>query len=67
VASVVDGVLAPPILVERSHFRLVSGLSGDVGLREILVADPDLVTAVSVTDRPLDLDTPDDLARVTRP
>jgi molybdenum cofactor cytidylyltransferase len=67
VASVVDGILAPPILVERSHFRLVSGPSGDVGLREILVADPDLVTAVSVTDRPLDLDTPDDLARVTRP
>jgi molybdenum cofactor cytidylyltransferase len=67
VASVADGILAPPILVERSHFHLVSGLSGDIGLREVLLTDPDLVTAVPVTDRPPDLDTPDDLARVTRP
>jgi molybdenum cofactor cytidylyltransferase len=67
VASVADGILAPPILVERSHFRLVGGLSGDVGLREILVANPELVTAVPVARRPPDLDTPDDLARVTRP
>ena len=67
VASVVDGILAPPILVERSHFRLVSGLGGDIGLREMLVAEPDLVTAVPMASRPPDIDTPDDLARMTRP
>ena len=67
VASVVDGVLAPPILVERSHFQLVSGLTGDIGLRQILLADPDLVIAVPMPGRPGDLDTPDDLARMTRP
>ena len=67
VASVMDGLLAPPILVERSHFRLVGGLSGDHGLREVLLADPELVRAVPLASRPADLDTPDDLARVTRP
>jgi molybdenum cofactor cytidylyltransferase len=67
VASVADGILAPPILVERSHFELVRGLSGDVGLREILLAEPDLVVAVPVSAHPPDLDTPDDLARLVRP
>jgi molybdenum cofactor cytidylyltransferase len=65
VASVADGVLAPPILVERSHFDLVRRLSGDIGLREILLAEPDLVFAVPLSTRPPDLDTPDDLDRGT--
>jgi molybdenum cofactor cytidylyltransferase len=67
VASVADGILAPPILVERSHFDVVGGLSGDIGLRQILLANPDLVISVPVAGHPPDIDTPDDLARITRP
>jgi CTP:molybdopterin cytidylyltransferase MocA len=67
VASVADGILAPPILVERTHFDLVEGLSGDIGLREVLIANPDLVRAVPVAGHPPDLNTPDDLGRITGP
>jgi molybdenum cofactor cytidylyltransferase len=67
VASVADDILAPPILLERSHFHLVDGLSGDVGLRQILLADPDLVRAVPVRAHGPDVDTPDDLGRILGP
>jgi molybdenum cofactor cytidylyltransferase len=67
VASAADGILAPPILLERSHFHLVDGLSGDVGLRQILLADPDLVRAVPVAAHAPDVDTPDDLGRILGP
>jgi molybdenum cofactor cytidylyltransferase len=67
VASAADGILAPPILLERSHFYVVDGLSGDVGLRQILLADPDLVRAVPIAAHPPDVDTPDDLGRILGP
>jgi molybdenum cofactor cytidylyltransferase len=67
VASVADGILAPPILVERSHFDLINRVSGDVGLRQILLADPDLVFGVPFANHPPDLDTPGDLGRITGP
>jgi molybdenum cofactor cytidylyltransferase len=62
-----DGILAPPILLERSHFHLVEGLTGDIGLREILASNTDLVQAVPVQSHLPDLDTPDDLDRMLRP
>ena len=67
VACAADGILAPPILIERSHFHLLEGLRGDVGLRELLRANPDLVRAVPVPAHPPDVDTPDDLGRITGP
>jgi molybdenum cofactor cytidylyltransferase len=67
VASAADGLLAPPILIERSHFHLVDGLSGDVGLRQILLADPGMVRAVPVPSHAPDVDTPDDLGRILGP
>lgn len=67
VAAEADGVLAPPILVERSHFRLVDALTGDIGLREVLRANPDLVRSVAVAAHPPDVDTPGDLARSGHP
>ena len=67
VACTADGIVAPPILIERSHFQLVDGLTGDIGLREILRANRDLVRTVSVPAHPPDLDTPEDLGHIVRP
>ncbi len=67
VASESDGVLAPPLLLERTHFRLVEELSGDIGLRQLLRQRPELVTSVTVQGQPPDVDTPDDLRGIGRP
>jgi molybdenum cofactor cytidylyltransferase len=67
VAAGAAGILAPPVLVERSHFNLVESLSGDIGLRGWLSANADLVQAVPVVAHPPDIDTPEDLARVVDP
>ena len=67
VASEHGGILAPPILVERSHFDLVQELSGDTGLRQILLDHPELVRSIEVAGRPPDIDTPRDLDRLVGP
>ncbi|MDH4335188.1 MAG: nucleotidyltransferase family protein, partial [Chloroflexota bacterium] len=67
IATEAGGVLAPPLLIERSHFALVDGLSGDIGLRETLRDNPTIVHAVSAAEHPGDVDTPSDLERFTRP
>lgn len=67
VASSAGGILAPPVLVERSRFDLVEGLRGDSGLREILLDHPELVRAVEVAGHLPDLDTPGDLGRLLGP
>jgi len=64
VAARASGILAPPVLLERSHFRLVEGLIGDIGLRKLLRDNPELVTAISVAAHPPDLDEPADLHRL---
>jgi CTP:molybdopterin cytidylyltransferase MocA len=66
VATRAGGVLGPPALIERGGFELAHGLSGDIGLRELLRADPTLVTAVDSEPIP-DVDTPADLERMTEP
>lgn len=67
VAASADGILAPPVLMERTHFNLVDELTGDVGLRHLLRGNPDLVTTVPVPAHAADLDTPEDLARIGGP
>ena len=57
-----EGHDGPPVLLERSHFGLVTEARGDVGLRAVLAARPGLVCAVEVTSHAPDIDTPDDLA-----
>jgi molybdenum cofactor cytidylyltransferase len=64
VAALADGVLAPPVLLERTHFHLADGLTRDVGLREVLRSNADLVTAAQVGGHARDVDIPDDLDRL---
>ena len=64
VAALADGVMAPPVLLERTHFHLADGLSRDVGLREVLRSNPDLVTAAQVAGQAPDIDAPGDLDRL---
>lgn len=63
VAASAEGVLAPPVLIERTHFHLVDELTGDVGLRDLLRENPDLVSGVPVAAHAVDLDSPADLGR----
>ena len=62
VAAVADGHPAPPVLVEREAFVLAEGLEGDVGMRELIAAHPELVRGVPVAAHAPDLDRPADLA-----
>jgi CTP:molybdopterin cytidylyltransferase MocA len=65
VASRSDGVLGPPVIIEREGFELVRTAAGDAGLRDLL-RDPSVVTPVDVPTAP-DVDTPEDLERITEP
>jgi CTP:molybdopterin cytidylyltransferase MocA len=69
VAACYDGKLRNPVLLARDEWAGVLALAtGDVGARPYLQAHPDRVTAVECGDigRPDDVDTPEDLARVSR-
>jgi len=58
-----------PVLLAREHWpEVISLATGDVGARPFLRAHPDLITLVECADtgQPDDLDTPADLARLTR-
>jgi CTP:molybdopterin cytidylyltransferase MocA len=66
IATRADGVLGPPVLMEREAFSMVDGLTGDIGLRELLRADLESVTAVDHEPLP-DIDTPVDLEAITEP
>jgi CTP:molybdopterin cytidylyltransferase MocA len=61
VATSESGRLGAPVLVERSHFGVVEQPRGDIGLREILAAYPELVRPVELGEHAPDVDTPADL------
>jgi nicotine blue oxidoreductase len=64
-----DGRLRNPVLIAREHWAEVLTLAkGDAGARPFLRAHPDLVTLIECGDTgsPDDIDTPEDLARVTQ-
>ncbi|HEV7678129.1 MAG TPA: nucleotidyltransferase family protein [Candidatus Dormibacteraeota bacterium] len=61
------GLLHPPVVLARSMWPDLLALEGDVGCRKLIRAHPDLVAAVPATvphDHPVDIDTPEDFARL---
>ena len=60
------GRLAPPVLIERSHFDVVRQPTGDIGLREVLNDHPEWVAAVEIAEPISDVDTVDDLRAMQR-
>jgi len=67
VASEADGLLAPPLIIERAAFGLADGLVGEAGLRDTMRAHPDLVRPIHVERHAQDVDTTDDLTALDRP
>jgi molybdenum cofactor cytidylyltransferase len=53
-----------PVLLRPAAFGLVAEASGDRGLGPILAAHPELIAEVPAAGSNVDVDTPDDLARV---
>jgi CTP:molybdopterin cytidylyltransferase MocA len=64
VAAFAGGHYGPPVLVRREAFGLVDAGRGDTGLRDVLEARPELVTALDVGVHAADVDRPDDLGRI---
>ena len=64
VAASSGGLILPPVLVERSTFDSVALLHGDLGLREIIRGNRQVVREVPVDAIPADVDTPADLERL---
>jgi molybdenum cofactor cytidylyltransferase len=61
VAASLDGLALPPVLIERSAFGIVHELEGDLGLREVIRSDPELVHTVNLETVPADVDARADL------
>ncbi|MGP8160257.1 MAG: NTP transferase domain-containing protein [Candidatus Dormibacteria bacterium] len=62
----VDGVLQPPVVLDRDLWAEVMALSGDVGARGLIRAHPELVAELVVgqeAEGHVDIDTPDDWRR----
>jgi len=62
-----NGLLHPPVVLRRELWGDLTALEGDVGCRAVIRARPELVAKlVAAEDRnhPIDLDTPDDYARL---
>jgi molybdenum cofactor cytidylyltransferase len=64
-----DGILHPPVVLKRELWGEVMALEGDVGCRAVIRARPELVATLPVQRghrHPVDVDTPEDYARLTR-
>lgn len=62
-----DGLLHPPVVLERSLWGELMSLQGDMGCRAVIRARPELVARVQVEGNlrhPVDVDTPEDYARI---
>jgi molybdenum cofactor cytidylyltransferase len=62
-----NGLLHPPVVLERALWGDLMALEGDVGCRAVIRARPELVARLSSGDdlnHPVDLDTPEDYRRL---
>ncbi len=62
-----NGLLHPPVVLERALWGDLMDLEGDVGCRAVIRARPELVARLSSGDdlnHPVDLDTPEDYRRL---
>jgi CTP:molybdopterin cytidylyltransferase MocA len=62
-----DGLLHPPVVLARELWAEIGALQGDVGLRALIRAHPELVAAVpadSPDGHPIDIDTRADFERL---
>ena len=63
-----DGLLHPPMVLARELWADIDALTGDVGLRALVRAHPERVAALAAGtpgDHPIDIDTPEDFARLS--
>ena len=63
-----DGIMHPPVVLERELWADVMALEGDVGCRAVIRARPGLVARLPPTrghKHPVDVDTPADYRRLT--
>lgn len=66
VAPVFRGERGHPVLFGREVFAELARVQGDVGAREVIQRDPDRVALVETAEPlPVDVDTPNDLRRLT--
>jgi molybdenum cofactor cytidylyltransferase len=64
-----DGLLHPPVVMRRELWPDLMSLQGDIGCRALIRARPELVVAVPIDTplhHPVDIDTPEDFARLAR-
>jgi molybdenum cofactor cytidylyltransferase len=64
-----DGLLHPPMVLARKLWAGLDALQGDVGLRDVVRAHPELVVAIAADHprgRPVDIDTREDFEQLTR-
>lgn len=62
-----DGLLHPPVVLQRELWGDLQSLEGDVGCRAVIRARPELVAALPAggnSRHPVDIDTPDDYRRL---
>jgi CTP:molybdopterin cytidylyltransferase MocA len=62
-----NGLLHPPVVLERELWGNLMALDGDVGCRAVIRARPELVARLPVEGElkhPVDVDTPEDYARM---
>lgn len=62
-----EGLLHPPVVLDRQLWPLIDELRGDVGLRQLLRDDSSRIARVAVarpSRHPVDIDTPEDAAHL---
>ncbi len=65
-----NGLLHPPVVLERELWGDLMSLEGDVGCRAVIRAKPELVAKLPITGElkhPVDVDTPEDYERLRPP